>query len=116
MNAFKLRSALTRGWSGVAAMPWEWYEAAEEVADQLRQWAHSGEWREHVIRRYKELAEKILRFQEEYFGGNESTCLGYAVVYRNGGIIVKALVAHGENDVHLEVVDVEEWLREHSDP
>ena len=89
-------------------MPWDWYETAEDVADQLRAWA-KDEWRESVARRLIELAEKVLEFQQKYFSDGE-TCLGYAVIHKRGDIIVKALVAHGESDVHLEAVDVEEWL------
>ncbi len=89
-------------------MPWEWYETAEDVADQLRKWAET-EWREHDRRRLLELAEKVLKFQQEYFSDGEVR-LGYAVIYKRGDIVVKALAAHGENDVYLEAVDIEEWL------
>jgi hypothetical protein len=96
-------------------MPWDWYETAEDVAEDLRKWAES-EWREHITKRYNELAEKVIKFQEEYFSDGEFTCLGYAVIHKRGDIVIKALVARGENDVYLEAVDIEEWLREIRDP
>jgi len=94
-------------------VPWDWYETAEDVADQLLRWAET-EWREQERRRLVELAEKVVKFQQEYFS-DSGICLGYAVINRHGDIIVKALVAHGENDVYLEAVDIEEWL-ESRDP
>jgi hypothetical protein len=94
-------------------MPWDWYETAEDVADQLKKWAED-EWRESERKRLLELAEKVVRFQKEYFSSG-GVCLGYAVIHRRGDVIVKALAAHGENDVYLEAVDVEEWL-ESRDP
>ena len=94
-------------------VPWNLYETAEDVADQLRMWAES-EWREYARRRLLELAEKVVKFQQEYFSDG-GVCLGYAIIYRHGDVIVKALVAHGENDVYLEAVDIEEWL-ESRDP
>jgi hypothetical protein len=90
-------------------MPWDWYETAEEIADDLLKEAEN-EWREYIVRRYKELAEKVIKFQEEYFGDGEFVSLGYAVIHRRGDLIVKALVACGENDVYVEAVDIEEWL------
>jgi hypothetical protein len=92
-------------------VPWEWYELAEEIAEDLLKEAER-DWREHVINRYKELAEKVVRFQKEYFSDGEFTSIGYAVIYKSGDIKIKALVAYGENDVYVEAVDVEEWLRE----
>jgi hypothetical protein len=108
MNAFKLWSPPTRGGARWGDVPWNWYETAEDVADQLRLWAET-EWREHDKRRLVELAEKVLEFQRKYFSDG-GVCLGYAVIHRRGDIIIKALVAHGENDVYLEAVDIEEWL------
>jgi hypothetical protein len=92
-------------------MPWEWYETAEEIAEELRRWAED-EWREHIIKRYKELAEKVIEFQKEYFSDGEFTSLGYAVIYKHGDIKIKALVAYGYNDVYVESVDIEEWLQD----
>jgi hypothetical protein len=96
-------------------MPWEWFQTAEEIAEDLKKWAEN-DWREHVIKRYKELAEKVVEFQEKFFSDGEFTSLGYAVIYRHGDVIIKALVAHGNNDVYVEAVDIEEWLREIQDP
>ncbi|MFZ8788691.1 MAG: hypothetical protein ACO2OZ_03370 [Acidilobaceae archaeon] len=92
-------------------MAWDWYELAEEIAEDLKKWAEN-EWREHIIKRYNDLAEKVVRFQREYFSDGEFMSLGYAVIHKRGDIIIKALVASGENDVYVEAVDIEEWLRE----
>jgi hypothetical protein len=94
---------------------WDWYELAEEIAEDLKKWAEN-EWREHVIKRYNELAEKVIEFQKEYFSDGEFTSLGYAVIFKGLDIKIKALVAYGENDVYVEAIDIEEWLREYHDP
>jgi hypothetical protein len=97
-------------------VPWELLKSARKVRDHLMK-DLEGEWREHIIERYKELADKVEEFEKLYFSDGEYVLLGYAVIYKRGDVIVKAIVAHGENDVIVDVVDIEEWLREYkSDP
>jgi hypothetical protein len=100
-------------------MVWEWFKDADDVIDSLSKEMKgvSVAWDERLVKRYNELIEKVAEFEKEYFRDSGDVLLGYAVVYKGNDIFVKAMIARGEKEPHLELIDIEEWLREYnSDP
>jgi hypothetical protein len=95
---------------------WDWFVDCEEVAGFLEKIAEAVErgWLrvpspDSVARHARALATKVREFEEAYNDYGDGLILGYFVVIHEG-MRVEALVARGENEPRLEIVNVEDWL------
>jgi hypothetical protein len=96
-------------------MGWIYFETAKEVVEWLKK-EMEEEYREFWLKRYQELAEKVIEFDKEYFSSGEDISLGYVVIIKPYNIFVEAITAYGEEEPKVVTVDIEEWLRSRDDP
>jgi len=96
-------------------MGWIYFETAKEVVEWLKK-EMEDEYREHWIKRYQELIEKVVEFDKEYFSSGEDINLGYVVIIKPYNIFVEAITVYGVDEPKVVTVDVEEWLRSCDDP
>jgi hypothetical protein len=95
-------------------MGWIYFETAKDVVAELKETIEkqaSFEYLERMEGRIRELIEKVLKFNEN-FECDECVRLGYFIIYKPYDVIVKAIVAHGNNEPEIELIDIEEWLRD----
>jgi hypothetical protein len=95
-------------------MGWMYFETAKEVVAELKETIEkqaSFEYLNRMEGRIRELMEKVLEF-EKRFECDECVRLGYFVIYKPYNIFVKVIIAEGNNEPEIELIDIEEWLRE----
>jgi hypothetical protein len=89
---------------------WYFVEYAREVAEGL---LHDAKFLPEVADRLKELARKVVEFENKYMVGEKDgrkRLLGYVVVWdKSFNHWVKVIVIEGR-DPEVKVVDIEEWL------
>jgi hypothetical protein len=90
---------------------WMLFSDPDEVIDWLMKEVEN-EYREHIIKRYHDLAEKVKKFHDIYFSGGEDVLLGYAIVITYD-VFIKAITAYGEHEPIVETIDIEEWLEDY---
>jgi len=97
-------------------MGWIWVptakEAIKELAELVGEKQASVEYINMMQDRVRELMEKVVKFEKEYFSDGEDVNLGYIIIFKPYDIFIKAVTIYGENEPKVAVVDIEEWLRE----
>jgi hypothetical protein len=98
---------------------WDWFCDHREASGYLEKLAEAVEkgWLivpspESVARHARILAAKVREFHYAYSDYGEGLILGYFVIIHDT-MRVEALVARGENEPRLEIVNVEDWLAEY---
>jgi hypothetical protein len=98
---------------------WDWLVDSKEATGYLEKLAEAVErgWLivpspESIARHARALAAKIREFEEIYNDYGEGLILGYFVIIHDI-MRVEALIARGENEPRLEIVNVEDWLAEY---
>jgi hypothetical protein len=98
---------------------WDWLADGEEVARYMEKLAEAVDkgWLivpspESMARHARALAAKVREFEEAYNDYGDGLILGYFVIVHDT-MRVEALVARGENEPKLEIVNVEDWLAEY---
>jgi hypothetical protein len=101
-------------------MGWTCVRTAKDVITELKETIEkqaSFEYLERMENRIRELMEKVVEFDREYFGSAEDVVrLGYLIIYKPYNIFIKAIIVYGENEPIVGTVDIEEWLRDRDDP
>ncbi|MCC5990833.1 MAG: hypothetical protein LM558_04950 [Thermosphaera sp.] len=95
-------------------MGWTWAPTAKHVIAILKETIEkqaSFSYLQLMEGRIRELMEKVMEFEKEYFSDGEDVCLGYLIISKPYDVLVKAIVIYGENEPKVAVVDIEEWLR-----
>jgi hypothetical protein len=99
-------------------MGWIWVPTAKAVVKELREALEkqvSIDYLNRMESRIRELMEKVVEFDKEYFG-DEDISLGYLVIYKPYNIFIEAVTVYGEDEPKVTTVDIEEWLRDRDDP
>jgi hypothetical protein len=98
---------------------WDWFCDHREVSGYLEKIAEAIErgWLEvpspeYTARHARALAAKVMEFHYAYSDYGDGLILGYFVIIHDT-MRVEALVARGENEPRLEIVNVEDWLAEY---
>jgi hypothetical protein len=100
-------------------MGWIWVPTAEDVVKVLREDLEkqaSIDYLNRMESRIRELMEKVVEFDKEYFSGDEDVSLGYLVIYKPYNIFIEAVTVYGKDEPKVVTVDIEEWLRDRDDP
>jgi hypothetical protein len=86
---------------------WEWFEHKLGVIGFLgtAHWLEEG-----MARKARELIEMLLEFENKFIDKNDLV-LGYILIIKENDIKVRAVIAHGEEEPEIMVVDVEEWIK-----
>jgi len=89
---------------------WYFVEDAREVAEGL---LHDARFLPEVADRLKELARKVVEFEDEYVVNEKDgrkRLLGYIVVWdKSMNHWIKAIVIEGKNP-EVKLIDIGEWL------
>jgi hypothetical protein len=99
-------------------MGWTWVPTAKDVVKVLREDLEkqvSIDYLNIMESRIKELMEKVLEFDREYFSDAEIS-LGYLIIYKPYNIFIEAVTVYDEDEPKVVTVDIEEWLRDRDDP
>jgi hypothetical protein len=98
---------------------WDWFAGHEGVSSYLARIAEAIErgWLvvpspDSVARHARILAGKVAEFERMYSDYGDGLILGYFVIIHDG-MRVEALVARGEDEPRLEIVNIEDWLAEY---
>jgi hypothetical protein len=95
-------------------MGWIWVPTAKDVVKVLREDLEkqaSIDYLNMMESRIRELMEKVVEFDREYFSSDEDVRLGYLIIYKPYNIFIKAVTVYGEHEPKVATVDIEEWLR-----
>jgi hypothetical protein len=86
---------------------WEWFEHKLGVIGFLgtAHWLEEG-----MAEKARELIKMLLEFEDKFIDKND-TVLGYILIIKEDDIKVRAVIAHGEEEPEVMVVDVEEWVK-----
>jgi len=98
---------------------WDWFVGSGEASRYLEKLAEAVErgWLivpspESIAGHARALAAEVREFEEIYNDYGDGLILGYFVIIHDI-MRVEALIARGENEPRLEIVNVEDWLAEY---
>jgi hypothetical protein len=97
-------------------MGWIWVPTAKHVVRELAELVGekqaSFSYLQLMEGRIRELMNKVVEFEKEYFSDGEDVNLGYIIIFKPYNIFIKAVIICDVNDPKVVTVDIEEWLRE----
>jgi hypothetical protein len=85
---------------------WEWFEHKLGVLGFLSK----AKWEEDMAEKARELMKMLVEFEDKFIDKNDLV-LGYILIIKKDDIKVRAVIARGEEEPEVMVVDVEEWVK-----
>jgi hypothetical protein len=89
---------------------WVWLPAARDVVGFLVEEVRLGRVDSATLERLLLLARAAGEFESLFFGGGDSVCLGYYVVWWGHTYRVYVVVAYHSREPVIEAINIEEWV------